>query len=138
MSRQNRVSNEFPRREIRVRTRALLTLSFIVILTVASFSASRASHIMGTIMGISPDSITLETTGNSPTTVTISVTPSTKFLNARGGGASIGDLSVGVRVDVNATTKAHRLEAVTVIIHEQPARHTDRPTLRATPWSIAA
>jgi preprotein translocase subunit YajC len=67
-------------------------------------------HIMGKVIAVSDNSITVETAGKEPKTVTVAITAQTKFVKS-GAAASVKDLKVGDRVVIHADMKGDKLEA---------------------------
>jgi hypothetical protein len=120
------------------KARAPVTLLFILLFVVATFTQSGVKHIMGTIQEISADSITLETAGDNPITLTIALMPSTRVLED-GADVSQKELRVGSGVLVSAKAKADRLDAITVIVGKQRTpTNTSRPRPRVTPAYVSA
>ena len=138
MTEQNPVLRNIPNRHVNTKARAPVTLLFILLFAVVTFTQSRVKQITGTIQEISADSITLETAGNNPITLTIALMPSTRVLED-GADVSQKELRVGSGVLVSAKAKADRLDAVTVIVGKQPMpTHMNRPRPRLTPAYVSA
>jgi hypothetical protein len=103
-----------------MKSKAFVTLYLVLFFAVVSFAHNGVEHIMGTVKGISAESITVETAGANPTVVTILVLPSAKFLKD-GAEVSFKEMKVGTRVVVNAKANADKLDAVSVVLGKQPA-----------------
>ena len=74
---------------------------------------------MGTVKTVSANSVTVETVGKAPKTVTVALLPSTKFMKS-GANASVNDLKVGDRVMIEAKeNSADKLEAASVAFGKQ-------------------
>lgn len=79
-------------------------------------------HVLGKVVAVGEDSITVETTGKEAKKVAIVVTGETKFQKS-GSGAAVKDLTVGERVVVHAKeNKEKKLEAV-LVIFGNPDQH---------------
>ena len=87
----------------------------IAILFVAGFAIAHQGmhHVLGTVIKISENSITVET--REKTTAAVSFGPETKFIK-NGAAASIKDLKVGDRVVIHARGTEKALQAETVQI----------------------
>ncbi len=81
-------------------------------------------HIMGKITAVSDNSITVETAGKEPKTVTVAITAQTKFVKSRAA-ASVKDLKVGDRVVIRAKEDGKEFVATTVSFGKsaQMAKH---------------
>jgi hypothetical protein len=109
-----------------IRLRVML-FSFALLLAMASFAHEGNEHVMGTVMAISANSITVQSTGKPPKTTTVSVVSSTMFMKSAAH-ASLKDLKVGDRVVVEAKqNKDNKLEAVSVTFGK-PAPHAETGT----------
>lgn len=83
---------------------------------------------MGTVTAISANSITIQSTGKTPKTTTVSVVSSTMFMKSAAH-VSLKDLKVGDRVVIEAKqNKDDKLEAVSVAFGK-PAPHADMGTM---------
>lgn len=91
------------------RTIALGALMFA--LSSIVFAHGNQTHIMGKVTSISENSIAVETT--SKKTVTVSLSPSTKFQRS-GSPAALKDLKVGDKVVIHATGPEDNLVATEV------------------------
>ena len=91
------------------RTIALVALIFA--LSSIAFAHGNQTHVMGTVTGISDNSITVETT--SKKTVTVNLSASTKFQKS-GSSAALKDLKVGDKVVIHATGSVDKLVATEV------------------------
>ena len=80
--------------------------------------------IMGKITAVSDNSITVETAGKEPKTVTVAITAQTKFVKS-GVAASVKDLKVGDRVVIHAKENGEKLDAAVVSFGKSPqaAKH---------------
>jgi len=81
-------------------------------------------HIMGKITAVSDNSITVETAGKEPKTVTVAITAQTKFVKS-GAAASVKDLKVADRVVIYAKENGKKMEATLVSFGKPPetAKH---------------
>ena len=96
---------------------------FCLILAGATVSLAHNGfeHVMGTVTGVTANSVTVQTVGKEPKAVTVSTLPSTKYMKS-GAAASMKDLKVGDRVMIEAKENAaHSLEAASVTFGKQPA-----------------
>ena len=102
-----------------MKIRMSVLLLCVPVLAIATFAHNGAEHVMGTVKTVSADSVTVETTGKEPKTITVVLLPSTKFLKS-GSDATLKDLKVGDRVMVEAKeNSADKLEAVSVAFGKQ-------------------
>lgn len=97
-----------------MKTKILTSLLFILILSVVSFAQSAPTQVIGMVGTISANAITVETMGNSPKQVVITMLPATKLIKD-GKAASLKDLKVGNHVVVNVKPKDDKLEAVEIV-----------------------
>ena len=103
-------------------------LASVLLFATAGFAHNGNEHVMGTVTGISANSITVQSTGKPPKTTTVSVVSSTMFMKSAAH-ASLKDLKVGDRVVVEAKqNKDNKLEAVSVTFGK-PAPHADMGTM---------
>jgi len=101
-------------------------LGVLVVLVVLGLALAHEGerHIMGKITGVSDNSITVETAGKEPKTVTVAIAVQTKFVKS-GAAASVKDLKVGDRVVIHAKENGEKLEAAVVSFGKSPqaAKH---------------
>ena len=103
-------------------------LASVLLFATAGFAHNGNEHVMGTVTGISANSITVQSTGKPPKTTTVSVVSSTMFMKSAAH-ASLKDLKVGDRVVVEAKqNKDNKMEAVSVTFGK-PAPHADMGTM---------
>ena len=96
-----------------MKVRAML-LACALLFAMASFAHNGNEHVMGTVVSISANSITVQSAGKETKTTTVSVIPSTMFVKS-GVHVSLKDLKVGDRVVVEAKeNKNDKVEAVSV------------------------
>ena len=89
-------------------------LSSVLLFAMTSFAHNGNEHVLGTVMTISANSITVQSADKEAKTTTVSVIPSTMFMKS-GAHVSLKDLKVGDRVVVEAKeNKDDKLEAVSV------------------------
>jgi hypothetical protein len=94
-----------------------LLLGFVVLA-----AAHDGPHqVLGKVVAIEKDSITVETAGKDAKKVTLAVTPKTKFEKS-GAAATIKDLKVGDRVSIHAMEKDKKLEAQHVVFGPPPQK----------------
>jgi type 1 fimbria pilin len=104
--------------------RAML-LACALLFATASFAHDGNKHVLGKVMAISANSITVQSTDEEAKTTTVSVIPSTMFMKS-GAHVSLKDLKVGDRVVVEAkSNKDDKLEAVSVTFGK-PIPHPDK------------
>lgn len=90
-------------------------LLFILSLAGATVGHEGQKHVLGQVVDIEDNSITVETTGKESKKLTVVVTRETKFQKS-GSSASLKDLAMGDRVVVHAKeNKEKKLQAVLVI-----------------------
>ena len=106
-----------------MRTKTLVLLLSIIMLAAVSRADNNVETVMGTVKAVSANSITLETTGKAPKSVTVTVLPSTRFVKD-GADASAKDLKLEDRVLVSAKPKGDKFEAVRVVFG-QTFQHMD-------------
>ena len=114
-----------------MKIRKSVLLLFIPLLAIATFAHNGTEHVMGTVKTISENSVTVETAGKEPKTITVALLQSTKFVKS-GVAASIKDLKVGDRVMVEAKdNSADKLEAVSVTFGKQPPHDMSNKDMKA-------
>ena len=92
----------------------IMLLSSVLLFAMTSFAHNGNEHVLGTVMTISANSITVQSADKEAKTTTVSVIPSTMFMKS-GAHVSLKDLKVGDRVVVEAKeNKDDKLEAVSV------------------------
>lgn len=94
--------------------KALIVLLATLMLAVASNADNAVKSVMGTVTGISANSITVETMGKTPKPVTITVLSSTKFIKD-GAETSAKDLKIDDRTVVSVKPNGDKVEAITVV-----------------------
>ena len=82
-----------------MKTRALILITCIFLVTAAALAHGDEQHVIGTVASVAKDSITVKTTGNA--LVTVAVVPQTTFSKNKAS-AKLADLSVGDRVVIHA------------------------------------
>ncbi len=106
-----------------MRTKTLVLLLSLIMLAVVSRADNNAETVMGTVKAISANSITLETMGKAPKSVTVTVFPSTRFVKDAAD-ASVKDLKLEDRVVVSVKPNGNKFEAVRVVFG-QTFQHMD-------------
>lgn len=97
-----------------MRNETLVLLLSLIMLAVVSRADNNAETVMGTIKAISANSITLETMGKTPKSVTVTVLPSSKFIKD-GADTSVKDLKIEDRVVVSVRPNGDKFEAIKVV-----------------------
>ena len=99
---------------------ATIPCLFLLALSGAARAHEGEQHILGKVTAVSAKSITVETAGKEPKTVTVPIVAQTKFLKSCSE-ASWKDLKVGERVVIHAQEKDNKLEA-TLVSFGKPAQ----------------
>lgn len=94
--------------------RTIVTLLCMTVMSSVCFAHGNEQHVMGTVIKVSEESVTVET--KTKTTVEVMITSDTKF-SENGAPAAPGDLHIGDRVVIHAMPmKDGKLMAHTVQI----------------------
>lgn len=95
-----------------MKTHILIFIACVSLVTAGVFAHGDEQHVIGTVVSLAKDSITVKTATNA--TVTVAVVPQTTFSKNKSA-AKLGDLNVGDRVVIHAKEPAEgKLVADTV------------------------
>jgi len=95
-----------------MKTRILILIACISLITAAALAHGDEQHVTGTVASVSKDSITVKTAANAM--ITVAVVPQTTFSKNKSA-AKLSDLNVGDRVVIHAKEPAEgKLVADTV------------------------
>jgi hypothetical protein len=93
-------------------TRILILIACVSLITAAALAHGDEQHVIGTVVSVAKDSITVKTAANAM--VTVAVVPQTTFSKNKSA-VKLSDLSVGDRVVIHAKEAAEgKLVADTV------------------------
>jgi ribosomal protein S1 len=82
-----------------MKTRVLVLIACISLITAAALAHGDEQHVIGTVASVAKDSITVKTAANA--LVTVAVVPQTTFSKNKAS-AKLADLNVGDRVVIHA------------------------------------
>jgi exosome complex RNA-binding protein Rrp4 len=97
-----------------MKTRVSVLALCIAGLAMAALAHNGVEHVMGTVKDVSSNSITVETTGKAPKTMTVALVASTQFIKD-GATTSAKELKAGDRVVLNVKENKEKPEAVSVV-----------------------
>ena len=106
-----------------MKTKTLMLVLSTLMLVAVSQADSAVQNVMGTVRAVSASSLTVETMGKTPKSVSITLLPSTKFVKD-GAATSVKDLKIEDRVVVSVKQNGDKLEAVGVVFG-QTFQHMD-------------
>ena len=97
-----------------MKTKTLISLLALMMFTLASHANNDGQNVMGTVKAVSENAVIVETMGNSPQSVTLTVLPATRFIKD-GTAASLKELKNGDHLVADVKPNGDKLEAAKIV-----------------------